>query len=365
MPRRRLLVVLGIAALGSAAQAGSGPFPPVSVPPATVIGLDDASRATKEALDRRYKALSTRFQAWKKRAEDFNTKYVGREFAEDSQEAKDGAAENAWLARERKEYTDAAAQFASDVERFGVDGARYIACMNAKARDLGWDADELARLDKALNRLATIADSKVTDGMIADTWRAVEARGQDAALEREAGKGEGPGLPGAGNQTLEDCAIFALANASGQPYGVVGARAVRLIEEGPWRADADREHPRQVIEREGLRGGEVVMLAEAFGRAEVVEVADFARTLKEGRPVLACVTVLDAHGLRFGHEVVLTRTFQHDHETWYEMQDSNQGPLQRRYLSDRELKIMLRENGVAYRRDPGTTPKPLRMKAPR
>ncbi len=38
-----------------------------------------------------------------------------------------------------------------------------------------------------------------------------------------------------------------------------------------------------------------------------------------------------------GHEVVLTKAFLHGGETWYEMMDSNDGPLQRRYLSDKEF----------------------------
>jgi len=74
---------------------------------------------------------------------------------------------------------------------------------------------------------------------------------------------------------------FALANASGQPYEVVAARATQLLREGEWRGTYDREHPQQVIERQGLNGDEVIMLAEAFGQAEVVKGADFAKTLKE------------------------------------------------------------------------------------
>ena len=54
-----------------------------------------------------------------------------------------------------------------------------------------------------------------------------------------------------------------------------------------------------------------------------------------------------------GHEVVLTKAFQHGGETWYEMMDSNQGPLRRLYLSAKQLNTMLQENGVAYRHRPG------------
>lgn len=62
------------------------------------------------------------------------------------------------------------------------------------------------------------------------------------------------------------------------------------------------------------------------------------------------------------HEVVLTKTFQHGGESWFAMMDSNQGPVRRLYLSAKELSTMLQENGVAFRPEPGTTPKLLRAK---
>lgn len=61
-----------------------------------------------------------------------------------------------------------------------------------------------------------------------------------------------------------------------------------------------------------------------------------------------------------GHEVVLTKAFQHSGETWYEIMDSNQGPQRRLYLSAKELNTILQENGVTFRPEPGTTPKLLR-----
>ena len=42
------------------------------------------------------------------------------------------------------------------------------------------------------------------------------------------------------------------------------------------------------------------------------------------------------------------------------MIDSNQGPLRRLYLSDEELNLMLKENGVAFRAEPETTVRFLR-----
>jgi hypothetical protein len=58
-----------------------------------------------------------------------------------------------------------------------------------------------------------------------------------------------------------------------------------------------------------------------------------------------------------GHEVVLTKTFQHRGETWFEMMDSNQGPQRRLFLSSKELNSILEENGVPFRPNRRTTPK--------
>ncbi|HSD97357.1 MAG TPA: hypothetical protein VLB06_09465 [Sulfuricaulis sp.] len=234
--------------------------------------------------------------------------------------------------------------------------ARIINEMNALAKRLGWSADEQDRLATALKRLGADGEQNVTDTQIRRAWQDVLARGRGGEIARAAAQGDGPGLSGAGKQSFEDCTIFALANASGLPYSVVAARATKLIGEGEWREAAARANPQKAIEQKGLIGGEVVMLAEAFGQAEVVPSSAFAKTLKEGRPVM--VNVVPENGnVEGGHEVVLARTFQHGGETWYEMMDSNQGPQRRLYLSSKELNTMLQENGVAFRPDPGTTPK--------
>lgn len=245
-------------------------------------------------------------------------------------------------------------------EIYAAEARHIIGSMNSLAKRLGWDADELARLDKALNSLAADGDPNVTEGQIRSAWQNVLARGSDSAIAQKAAGGGGPGLPGAGMQTgFRDCAIFALANAAGLPYGVAAARAAKLISEGEWRDAAARANPQQTIEQKGLTGGEVIMLAEAFGQVEVIRSGDFAKTLKDGRPVM--VNVVPASGdVMAGHEVVLTKVFQNGGETWYEMLDSNQGPLRRLYVSTKELNAMLQENGVAFRRDPGTTPQLLR-----
>ncbi len=237
------------------------------------------------------------------------------------------------------------------IEKHLIDSINLM----AKSRR-GWSDDELARLDAALNKLKPDGDPNVTNIEIRQTWRDVLFRGQAQEFARKAAQGDGPGLYGAGEQTRhEDCTIFALATAAGLPYGVVAARATALVGAGEWRSAAERAEPQKTIEQRGLNGGEVIMLAEVFGQVEVVLSTKFAATLKGGRPVL--VNLVPENGdVKRGHQVVLTKAFQHGGGTWYEMIDSNQGPLRRLYLSARELEIMLKENGVAFRAEDKTTP---------
>jgi hypothetical protein len=242
---------------------------------------------------------------------------------------------------------------ASEVQRI-IDG------MTASSRRLGWSAEEQERLKQALNNLdLTTADDYRPD-LIRQSWTDVLARPSGGDYARDAARGQGPGLYGAGTQAGgQDCAIFAVATAAGKPYGVVAARATRLISEGEWRDAGDRANPQGVIGRSGLNGGEVIMLAEAFGRAEVVKPSEFAQALKAGRPVM--VNVVPRSGdTRAGHQLVLAKTFQRGGETWYEVIDSNAGPTRRLYMSAGELNLLIRENGVAYRPEPGTTPALLR-----
>jgi len=58
--------------------------------------------------------------------------------------------------------------------------------------------------------------------------------------------------------------------------------------------------------------------------------------------------------------VPLTKVFEHQGARWYEMIDSNQGPLRRLYLSATELGTMQKENGIAFRPEDRTTPALLR-----
>jgi len=242
----------------------------------------------------------------------------------------------------------------------GADGACTIDAMVALAGRLGWSKDEQARLTRSLQALAVDFDPNATEASIRSAWGNILERDGSGGIAAAADRGEGPGFPGAGTQTsFQDCAIFALANAAGVPYSVVANRGTRLIRDGAWRSAQERADPQHTIETAGLNGGEVIMVAQALGRADVVEVGDFAAALKTGSRVL--VNVVPSNGdRRLGHEVVLTKAFRYGDQTWYELMDSTQGPLRRLYVNDRELKMIHRENGVAYRPEPGQTPALLR-----
>jgi hypothetical protein len=234
--------------------------------------------------------------------------------------------------------------------------------MGSLARGLKWSGEEQARLAKALNELDFDGDPSATPALIRQTWQSIVTRGRGKEFSEEASMGVGPGFQGhgAGEQTqYNDCAVFAIANAAGVPYGVAAGKAAELIRQGNWRPPEARERPRELIEKSGLNGAEVIMLAESLGQAEVVSSADFARALKDGSLVMVNVTPRSGNS-NGGHQVVLTKAFQHEGAPWYEMIDSSQGSHQRLYLSADELDTILQENGIAFRREPGQTPKLLR-----
>jgi hypothetical protein len=267
--------------------------------------------------------------------------------------------EQAALSIALSSHIQKSSDFDADAEP-AVRASILIKNMDALAIELGWSLEKQARLNAALHKLGFDGDPNVTGGQIRSTWQEILSRGEDAELLSEASKGGGLGFAGAGAQTThEDCTIFALANATGLPYGVVAARATGLISQEDWRSTGERADPQSYIENKGLNGGEVVMMAESFGQAEVVPSTDFVDTLNAGRPIM--LNVVPSNGdVNSGHEVVLTKTFQHAGETWFVMMDSNQGPKRRLFLSGKELNTMLQENGVAYRPEPGTTPALLR-----
>jgi hypothetical protein len=112
--KQKLMMFLFAGFLGAARLAmAEAPQPPVAVP--SGCGWDGPVKAD---LDRRHNTLMERFQKWKTRADAFNQKYAGREFDADSPEAKDGAAEQAWLSSESQNYQQAAKAFKAEVDKF-------------------------------------------------------------------------------------------------------------------------------------------------------------------------------------------------------------------------------------------------------
>lgn len=249
-----------------------------------------------------------------------------------------------------------------DTEAFNSDVAvaaeqHAIRSLNALAKDLKWSADERKRLSTALDSLDADGSESNTAQRV-QAWKDIMAR-ESGDFSKDTAGGNVVGFPSAGTQSFQDCAVYALANATGVPYEVVAARAAKLINEGDHRSALERADAQKTIEDAGLTGGEVIMLAEAMGEVEIVGSEDFAKTIQEGRPVM--VNVIYTGGrLNSAHEVVLTRSFERSGETWYEMIDSNQGEWKRLYLRNWELDLILKERGVAFRPDTKTTPPLLR-----
>ncbi len=322
------------------------------------------SAQEKEMFNTQKEILTTRLNALQELTKQFNTTCTGKKIAEDNIElinqCKSMMAQidndEATLKRQIREYKKEISIAEAD--------AKYVQhikkSMTDLAKKLGWSDEEITRLDTALNKLGVDGDSIVNSLQIASDWSTIRQRGENTELKEKANGGVGPGLPGAGKQSTGDCAVFALANAAGLPYSVVAARAIKLITEGEWRNEEYRKDPQKVFMDGGLIGGEVLMLTEAFGQVEIIKSKDFEQTLKGGRTIMINVAPYNGN-LGAGHEVVLTKTFNHNGETWFEMIDSNrEGPWQRLYLNTKELQSILQENGVVYRPEKGTVPELLR-----
>jgi hypothetical protein len=356
---RRMVVVLSMI-FGVAAQASAQQIPLLAtlpVTPASNPGLA-ANRAAlvaeRAALHSKIDALNVRCEAVKQGS--------AAESSCNSDRSTLLASLNSHI--QRSNDFNAAVKLAIDSAP-DTETDRVISGMNALAKHFGWSTDKRARLDRNLHHLDLDQDPTSTGTQIRNAWQDILARAQDADLVREASANGGLGFPGAGKQSpaTNDCTIFALANAAGLPYGLVSARANELIRHADWHTANDRANPQSVIEKQGLNGGEVILMAEAFGQAEVIPSSAFASTLNSGRPVM--VNVVPSNGNRDGgHEVVLTKTFQHGADTWFVMMNSAQDPDHYLFLSAAELNIMLKEKGVAYRPEPGNTPKPLRSDGP-
>ena len=301
--------------------------------------------------------LTPQRDALEKRLADFQTE-AGAFNAKPGENQTD--AEYAALMKARSDYIAAAKAFNAEAtaawRALVAEAVRPVAeSMDAFAQRLGWDPAKRKHLRDSLYALELDRYTFDPDA-INRTWRDIRARSADPAIAQNAAQVRGLDLPGAGQQSFQDCAVFAVANATGRPYSIVGALAAEVIRNGGWRDAADRADPQRAIEERGLTGGEVILLAETYGEAEVVPESAFAKSLGMGRPIMVDLRV--EGGGR--HEVVLTKSFPHNGETWFEMMDSSQGPMERRYLSGRELDTLLRENGVVYRSATGTVAPLLR-----
>ena len=333
--------------------------PPALVPAKSAIVNDIDNLMLKYDLDQRRVVLLHDYNAWNRAALAFNREYTGRDLAKFPQLLAAGRAEQAQLARTLKQYNTQADTFRADVGklRFKPEAARVIHGLCALAKRLGWSKAKLADLYNQLITLDSEKDPDVTPDQIRQIWQDIAKESLDADIARDAATGRGPTLSPSGLQTnYDDCAIFALSNAAGLPYSVVAGRAASLISQENWLSVKDRSHPQQFLQSVGLNGGEVITLGEAFGHAAVIPSSQFAATISKGQPVMVNVVPTDG---RSAHEVVLCKTFQHDGETWYEMMDSY-GPSQPLYLSDKQLTAVIRESGVTFRPNPGTTPRLLR-----
>ncbi len=317
----------------------SGSLAQTAAIPALAKIPDGVSQKQMDALSQRKQVLETELKSFQAAAAAFNAK------SGDDQTDQEFNA----LQTQRSNYVQAVQAFNAEVEDI-----RTAIAMNAYAKRMQWEENKRARLETALNALHADGDDNATDVDIRQAWRDISSREGQADLLRAASRGDGPKIVWSGRQSHEDCAVFALASAAGLPYSVAATRAAELIRQGEWRGAEERAHPQQAIENKGLNGGEVVLLAEDFGSAEVVPRTDFAKTLKSGRPVLIGVVPADGD-LSRGHEVVLSKTFQQGGGTWFEMMDSNHDhPL---YLSNKELGVILLERGVAYHPEKRTVPK--------
>ena len=298
--------------------------------------------ADKIQFDQQALTLDSAYAAFKAAADAFSAKTA------ENQTDKEFDA----IQTQRANYIVAVLAFNKDV----LDAAeKWVRdAMIAHVKTLPWQDKEKDRAVTALNTLKGDGDDASRDD-VQLIWKDVQARRDNDVFAWEASQGKGPGMPGAGGQTnYQDCAVFSLANAAGVPYGVAAARAAEFIKDATWRSVDARRDVQQTIEKGGLNGGEVILVAEALGEVRIVPSGEFVKTLESGRPVMVNFVPYDG-AMKDGHEVVLTKTFQHEGGTWYEMIDSNEaGAQQRLYLNEKELRMLLKENGVTVTPDEKT-----------
>lgn len=222
----------------------------------------------------------------------------------------------------------------------------------------GWSAADLKGIEDGIKNWRTYADYDAKK--VNATWADIAARTGDAALTKSAARVKGFSSTGAGTQrSYNDCAIFAIASAAGVPYGAAAAVATKLIAEGKWRHPDERAKPQATIKSRGLMGGEVLMLAEYYGRASVITQDAFEATLAASRPVT--VAVYPRNGTsQDGHQIVLTKAFRDGGTLWFQALDSNNGTLAKVFVRSDELTALIKETGIAYAPAQGRAIPPLR-----
>lgn len=272
--------------------------------------------------------------------------------------------EYAALQQRRSQYLSDVKAFNDELDRHvettGGTAPEIVVRYRKLAKTLGWGFEKQACLAVALNTLDLDPSHAFDQNRAAQAWRSMTARGEDPVLAAAARAAGGMKLTGAGTQTnYLDCALFSLANAVGLPYGIVAARATELIRDGEWRDPPSRADPQHAIENLGLTGGELVMLAEGFGQARVIAPEAFVSSIQSGEVLMVRLSP-SASVADHGHEVVLATSFEHGGQTWFEVLDSNYGPLRRLFGTLEEVESMLLEKGVAFRAEPGSTPALLR-----
>jgi hypothetical protein len=235
----------------------------------------------------------------------------------------------------------------------------------ARAQRLGWSAKKLKHLEKNLRNLDLDQNDYfgATPDQVKRVWQTVEARSLDKILARDLARGQGPSLPPGQMQTnYNDCTIFAIANAARLPYPVVAAQATEVVKDAGYRSIAEKADPQKTIETRGLKGPELITVVETFGQAQLVAPADFVQTLMNRKPIIVGLEYPtgDPNNPVGGHAVVLTKTFLHNGDRWYEMMNSQESPWKRQYLSEDELRTILSCKGIVYNPEPGTVVKQLK-----
>lgn len=221
---------------------------------------------------------------------------------------------------------------------------------------LDWDRRERGRVIEAMDLIVLDQPNSSPRSVISEAWGRMYGTAGRTDLAAAAAAGDGPNLAASGRQSGEDCAVHAIATASGRSYDEVAAVASAIIRRGTYRPAFQREDPRGVLHLEGLNAAELILLAEALGEVEIVPADRFSATLRRGRPVTVGVWVATydmvggvvSNGVE-RHQILLSRTFELDRKTWFEVIDSNHdAPF---YLSLEDLNVIQMENGLAYRQE--------------